>query len=257
MILVGALFLLEGRSRRRRDAAGGRLPAGWLRRNRRYLLTLAPPLLVAAGVTAYFLPLLASRYDSSDRGAQRIEAGAATLVWAPAGPGWNWRPWGAEGRWLSWDDLALYGTAPVGIGLEPKVDILGRHATAAEMATSGLCRYLSPDGMELMAQPQDLWRLPTTHEVVASLVRQGQPAGCTWEGRSSAAACDRQPNKDTPLWAPDEAPIYYWTADEYDAASAWYVPYTGGLRYGGAIAHQAKDWGNSRHGYRCVHEPVD
>jgi len=60
--------------------------------------------------------------------------------------------------------------------------------------------------------------------------------------------------KDTPLWAPDEEPIYYWSADEYDEEKAWYVPYTGGGRYGGAISYQPKDWGNPRHGYRCVRE---
>jgi hypothetical protein len=257
LLLVGTLFLLEGRHRRRQRAEGWIPAAGWLRRTLRYLVALAPPLLMAIGVTLYFLPLLASRYDSGDRGVQRIEAGSVSLVWAPAGPGWNWRPWGPEGRWLSWDDLALYGTVPVGIGPEPKVEDLGRHGTAAEMATTGLCRYLSPDGTELMAEPPDIWRLPTADEVVASLVRQGQPAGCTWDGTSSEADCVQQPNKDTPLWAPDEAPIYYWTADEYDAGSAWYVPYTGGLRYGGAISYQPKDWGNSRHGFRCVREPAD
>jgi hypothetical protein len=114
---------------------------------------------------------------------------------------------------------------------------------------------LSADGTTLMAEPQGIWRMPTADEVVRSLVRRGESAGCTWDGASTEAECIEQPNKDTPLWAPDEAPIYYWTAEEYDQESAWYVPYTGGLRYGGAIDHQPKDWGNARHGYRCVREP--
>ena len=109
----------------------------------------------------------------------------------------------------------------------------------------------------LMPQPQDIWRLPTTDEVVRSLVHCGESASCTWDGASAQAECIEQPNKDTPLWAPDEAPIYYWAADEYAAESAWYVPYTGGLRYGGAIDHQLKHWGNTRHGFRCVREPSD
>ena len=50
-------------------------------------------------------------------------------------------------------------------------------------------------------------------------------------------------------------PIYYWSADEYDEEDAWYVPYTGGRRYGGVTSHQPKGWGNPRHGYRCVREP--
>jgi hypothetical protein len=257
LIVVGAFFLLEGRYRRQQRQQGWMPPEGWLRCNIRYMVALTPPLLAAVAVTLYFWPLLASRYDSGERGAVHIASGEVTLVWAPAGPGWNWRPWGEDGRWLSWDDLALYGAPPVGIGREPKNERLGRHATGAEMAATGLCRYLSADGTTLMAGPQGVWRMPKTEEVVCSLVRRGRPAGCTWDGVSSEATCARQPNKDTPLWAPDEAPIYYWTADEYDADSAWYVPYTGGVRYGGAIDYQPKDWGNSRHGYRCVREPLD
>ena len=65
------------------------------------------------------------------------------------------------------------------------------------------------------------------------------------------------PNKDTPLWAPDEDPVYYWSADEYDEESAWYVPFTGGGGYGGVIGYQPKDWGNPRHGYRCVRAPCE
>jgi hypothetical protein len=145
----------------------------------------------------------------------------------------------------------------LGIQIEPKWERRGDHATEADMITTGLCRYLSEDGTRLMPEPQGIWRLPTTDEVVRSLVHRGESAGCTWDGASTEAECARQPNKDTPLWAPDEAPIYYWTADESDAESAWYVPYTGGLRYGGMIGHQPKHWGNARHGFRCVREPPD
>jgi hypothetical protein len=123
------------------------------------------------------------------------------------------------------------------------------------METTGLCRYLSTDGTTLMLEPQDIWRLPTAGEVVRSLVGRGENAGCTWDGMSSSANCDRQPSKDTPLWAADESPIYYWTAGDHDGRAVWCVPYTGGLRYGGSIHTQPKDWGNSRHGYRCVRDP--
>ena len=97
--------------------------------------------------------------------------------------------------------------------------------------------------------------MPTTEEIVRSLIGEGENAGCIWDKNSGKADCIRQPNKDTPLWAPDEEPIYYWSADEYDEESAWYVPYTGGIRYGGVIGHSPKDWGNPRHGFRCVRDP--
>jgi hypothetical protein len=207
-------------------------------------------------VTSFFAPLLLSRYDDGNRGARHlpltgIEGESEVLVWAPAGPGWNGHPLRGRGRYPSWNDLALYGVQPSGIHPERKWQE-GEHATQAGMQATGLCRYLSADGMALQPEPQDHWRLPTTDEIVRSLVREGASAGCTWDGVSARAECARQPNKDAPLWAPDEAPIYYWTGDEYDADEAWYVPYTGGGPYGGRIDHQRKSWGNARHGYRCV-----
>jgi hypothetical protein len=123
------------------------------------------------------------------------------------------------------------------------------------MERTGLCSYLNKDGTMLMPEWQGIWRLPTADEVVRTLVGNGGNAGCTWDGVSYSADCQRQPNKDTPLWAVDESPIYYWTADDYGGGAAWCVPYTGGLRYGGSIHTQPKDWGNSRHGFRCVRDP--
>jgi hypothetical protein len=268
VIFTGLLFLLEGRHRRHRRAEGARPePAegtspepvegtgpesveGWLRRNLPYVLAVGFPLLTAIAVSIQFLPLILTRVDDGDRSARLIEGHGVTLVWAPQGPGWNWRQ--PSGGYPSWDHLALYGLPPAGVGHKPDQD---RHATVKDMQTTGLCRYLSQDGTTLMAKPQDIWRMPTTDEIVRSLVRGGQNAGCTWDGESGTADCIRQPNKDTPLWAPDQEPIYYWSADQYDQQSAWYVPFTGGGRYGGAISHQPKNWGNPRHGYRCVREP--
>jgi hypothetical protein len=143
---------------------------------------------------------------------------------------------------------------PTGIHLQRKFEE-GKHATESDMQATGLCQYLCADGTALMPEPQNVWRMPTTDEVVCSLVRRGDSAGCKWDGESTRAECQRQPNKDTPLWAPDEAPIYYWTGDGYDEDEAWYVPYTGGGLYGGMIDHQPKHWGNARHGFRCVKAP--
>jgi len=251
LILTGVLFLLEGRYRRQQRTAGWTPPKSWVRRNLRYILALGFPLLIAVADAAFFAPLAFTRVDDGDRGARLIVGNGVTLIWAPKGPGWNWKqPWGG---YPSWDMLALYGVPPVGLGDKPGYE--GRHATEEDMERTGLCRYLSADGLTLMDEPQDIWRMPTTDEIVRSLVRGGENAGCTWDGKSDQATCRRQPNKDTPLWAPDEEPIYYWSGEEYNEEEAWYVPYTGGGRYGGVIGHQPKSWGNPRHGYRCVREP--
>ena len=135
---------------------------------------------------------------------------------------------------------------PVGL----KVEQDGADATGKDTRTTGLCRYLSADGRTLMAEPQDIWRMPTTDEIVRSPVSEGKHAGGTWDGEAPSAACAEWPDKETPLWVPDWTPIYYWSADEYDADEAYYVNYCGTI-----ISSQPKSWGNPRHGYRCVREP--
>ncbi|MGB3633643.1 MAG: hypothetical protein WA982_06350 [Rubrobacteraceae bacterium] len=75
------------------------------------------------------------------------------------------------------------------------------------------------------------------------------PLSIAWKAwrdeRVGHAKCELRPDKGTPLWASDEAPIYYWSADEYDAEEAYYVGYKG------SVVKQPKSFGNPRHGYRC------
>jgi hypothetical protein len=245
IVVVGALFLVEGRSRRRRQQAGVPRHANWALRNLHYLVALGAPLLTFLIVSATQLPNILTRVDDGDRGERRIEGNGVTLVWAPAGPGWNWKqPWGG---YPSWDSLALYGMLP--IGLEGKTADRETHATQADMEATGLCRYLSEDGLTLVDEPQNIWRMPTTDELARSLVRRGQNAGCSWDSEGDDLACRVRPDKETPLWAPDQPPIYYWAGTESDEEQAWYVSYNGHVR------DQPKSWGNPRHGYRCVREP--
>jgi hypothetical protein len=255
LVVTGVLFLLEGR-RRRRLKAGGREPsARWARRYTQQLAAVGVPLLVAVAISGYWLPTVLSRLDDGGRDARLIEGNGVTLVWAPAGPGWSRgldveardsQP--APGPGVSWNDLAWYGAPPVGFGDKPAYE--GGYATAEEMESTGLCRYLSADGQTLCTEPQDVWRLPTTQEIVRSLVRDGAHAGCTWDGLSGSARCDVTPDKETPLWVPSWPPIYYWSGEQYDEHEAYYVSYNGSI-----ISYQDKSWGNPRHGYRCVREP--
>lgn len=246
LVVTGVLFLLEGRYRRRLRAEGWTPPQKWFRRNMRYLPAVGIPLLVAIAVSVYFVPILMTRVDDGDRGARLIEGNGVTLVWAPEGPGWNWKqPWGG---YPSWNMIALYGIPPQGLGDKPGYEDVD--ATAADMHATGLCRYLSAEGLTLMTEPQDIWRMPTTDEIVRSLVLHGENAGCTWDGQSRHPDCTTTPDKETPLWAPNDPPIYYWSADEYDERRAYYVGYNGQ-----SVIPQPKSWGNPRHGYRCVRAP--
>ncbi len=242
LVLTGILFLFEERDRRRKRETGQGPAAVWWRRNLGYLLAAGIPLLVIAAVSASQLPPLLNRYDDGGRGERRIRSPGVDLVWAPAGPGWNWRQtWGG---YPSWNALALYGQPP--LGLEGKSDLPAR---ADDMQTTGLCAYLTADGLTLADTPQYLWRMPTAAELVRSLTRAGQNAGCDWQGELGQAVCAVTPDKETPLWDPTAPPIYYWAADEFDPEQAYYV------NYQGVVSVQPKTFGNPRHGYRCVREP--
>jgi hypothetical protein len=255
LVMTGVLFLLEGRYRQRLGARSGSRPRRWATRRWRHLLATGVPLCVAVAVSLYWGPTLLGREDDGGRGARLIEGNGVRLIWAPAGPGWSRGlvTHAAEGQpepgpSVSWNDLAWYGVTPIGFGPKPGGE--GSDASARDMQLTGLCRYLSEDGLTLMEEPQGFWRMPSTDEIVRSLVRDGVHTSCAWDGASQSARCDVSPDKETPLWVPGWSPIYYWSADEYDEQEAYYVGYNGSI-----ISYQPKSWGNPRHGYRCVREP--
>jgi hypothetical protein len=170
-------------------------------------------------------------------------------MWAPKGPGWNWQQeWGG---YPSWQDVALYGADP--IGFEDKAGFgwgQGQFATDEDMERTNLCRYLAADGLTLTDEIQDVWRMPTTDEVVRSLSRHGENAECSWDGQvRQQADCGTLPDKESPLWATDEPVIYYWTADSHDDRRGTFVAFNG------MVNATMKTGGNPRHSYRCVREP--
>jgi hypothetical protein len=139
---------------------------------------------------------------------------------------------------------------PVGVdekpGFTPHRAQGGAFASTAQMRELNLCRYLGADGTTLLDQPQNLWRMPTTEELVRSLARHGENAGCTWDGQIGFTHCERRPDKESPLWATDVPVIYYWTADSRDQRTGYFVSFNG------AVNATFKPGGNPRHGYRCV-----
>ncbi|MDY0019415.1 MAG: hypothetical protein RBT47_05370 [Anaerolineae bacterium] len=250
--LVGAAFLVDGIFKRRSVQEARDLTLLWWRRHWRYLAGLGLPLLIFVGVSATMLPIVLTRVDDGDRGARLIEGNGVALIWAPEGPGWNWvQPWGG---YPSWQSVALYGVPPVGMEDKPGYGRQGEDfvfATAADMAATNLCRYLSADGTTLLETPQDVWRMPTRDEVVRSLGRHGVNAGCEWHGGEipQQTACTVRPDKESPLWATDHPVIYYWTVDSYSEERGYFVAYNG------MVNATRKSGGNPRHSYRCVREP--
>jgi hypothetical protein len=248
-VVTALCFFVEARRRRRLRKLNHWPRAQFWRRHLRLLVAIGPALISAMVISGAQLPRVLTRFDDGDRSARRIDSAHGALVWAPAGPGWNWKqPWGG---YPSWDALALYGRAPIGIEPKAKLRQAGvDHATAADMLETGLCRYLSADGSQLLDTPPSIWRMPSAAEIVTSLVHDGASARCAWNGVvSTRAQCEQEPDKETPLWAPDQYPIYFWSSDQHDDSSALYVSYNGWVHA------QPKHWGNPRHGYRCVRTP--
>jgi hypothetical protein len=238
--IVGAMFILDGSLNPRKK--GEHKP--WVLKNIRLLTAIGIPLIVGAVVAGFNLPTVLTRVDDGDRSARLIEGEGVALVWAPEGPGWNWKQ--DFGGYPSWDALALYGVEPLGLDADK---LEGQHADETNMAETGLCAYLDESGENLMDEPQYIWRMPTAEEIAGSLSLHNENAGCTWSGETGKLSCTLNPDKETPLWAPDGQPVYYWAADAYDDEEAYFVSYTGYVNF------QPKSWGNPRHGYRCVKEP--
>lgn len=247
LVFLGVLILIEGRNKKIRTAAGWRPPPRWWRRNFWMLLALGIPTLVLAGMSVYSLPIVLTREDDGLRGLRRITGNdGVTREWAPAGPGWNWKQ--DYGGYPSWQMIALYGVEPVGMETKPGYNSRqGQFATAEEMAAYNLCLYLSEDGSRLETEAQNLWRMPTVDDYARSFARHGENAGCEWKGEPNEQMdCSVQPDKETPLWAPDLEPIYYWAAEESDERNAYFVSYNDWVN----VTYKAG--GNPRHSYRCV-----
>ncbi len=115
--LVGVAFLVDGIVKRRARSEEVTPLVPWWRRYWRYLFVIGVPLIVFTSVSAYLLPIVLTRVDDGDRSARLIEGNGVRLIWAPEGPGWNWRQ--SWGGYPSWQSIALYGVAPVGLEDEP------------------------------------------------------------------------------------------------------------------------------------------
>ncbi|NWG21268.1 MAG: hypothetical protein HXY39_13215 [Chloroflexi bacterium] len=238
---IGVLFLLEAR---RPSVTSGPDPRWWWR-NLRYLLAVGIPLLLGLGLASKQAIHLAHRVDDGNYGTRLIPGNGVSLVWAPAGPGW--------GRSVTWNQVALYGLPPPGFdhksfGHEGRCnkDTSEGCATALDMQRYNVCLYLSEDGSRLEPSFQGDWRMPTTDEIVRSLVRHGENAGCIWEGQTGNQPCTVTPDKETPLWNPKSPIIYLWSADEANRDEAYYVTYHGAVWAG------SKFVGLGSRGYRCV-----
>ena len=147
--LGGLLFILDAKFNPRHEGHKGH----WVIRNLRLLITIGIPLLVVLVVTAHNLPIVLTRVDDGIRTARLIDGHGADLIWAPQGPGWNWKQ--DFGGYPSWDSLAFFGVQPPGLDSSKRED---QHATEKDMSRTGLCAFLDEEGLILLSEPQYIWR---------------------------------------------------------------------------------------------------
>ncbi len=244
LVLIGVLFLIEARNQRKRRVKGWQPDRRWIVRHGWSFAAISVPVVIFILMSVINLPMVLSRKDDGWRGISKIEGNGVSLIWAPEGPGWNWMQ--DYGGYPSWDMVALYGKDPVGINHKLQ---RGDHASQSEMEKYNLCLYLSEDGLHLEPEAQNIWRMPTIDDYARALTWRGENAGCTWDGKLNARLeCLTQTNKETPLWAPNLSPIYYWAFEEYDEETAYFVSYNGWVN------RANKAGGNPRHSYRCVRD---
>ena len=151
------------------------------------------PLVIVLVISIPKLVQVSARVNDGDFGQRLVEGNGVTLVWAPRGPGWP-------------DEGTSWGEA------------------------ERICRYLSEDGMTLCETEQNIWRLPTVEEAVASMSLHNQNASGVWNAQKAVAEYEITPDKETPLWDVYSQVIYYWTADTApDPNQAYIIVYHGGI----------------------------
>lgn len=159
-----------------------------------YRLLICVPLLI---ITAVSIPQgikISGRINDNDFGARIVEGNGVNLIWAQRGPGW-------PDKGTTWEEALR------------------------------ICRYLSADGITVMEEEQNIWRLPTVDETVRSMMLHGKNAGGVWNPQYNKAVYDRTPDKETPLWDIYSPVIYYWISetDTRDDRRAYIIVYHGGV----------------------------
>lgn len=155
-----------------------------------YVIAAGVPLLVGGVCAVEPVTRIARRVDDGNRQARLVEGNDVKLIWAPAGPAW-------PKHGVNWDE--------------------------AQRA----CKFLSEDGSSLADTPQDIWRLPSVEEAVASLTRHGRNCGGQWDPSAERARYEIKPDKESPLWDTHSPIIYWWTSTEGDDHKAYVVVYNG------------------------------
>lgn len=152
---------------------------------------------------------VSQRMDDGNLQARLVHGNEVDLVWAPDGPGW-------PRTGTNWNEAQL------------------------------ICQNLNEDGVTISSIPRNIWRLPTTDEVVRSMAYHGQNSGGTWNTETAEATYEISPDKESPLWNIHSQIIYWWTATEADKDHAYIIVYDG------RVWSRSKLFGPEYLGFRCA-----
>ncbi len=159
-----------------------------------YRFIIAVPLIIVTAISIPQSIKVSQRFNDGNTQMQIVEGNGVTLIWAPRGPGW-------PDQGVTW------------------------------LKAHEICKYLSEDGTVIMADEQNIWRLPTADEGVRSLMLHGKNAGGVWYPEKQEAVYNLMPDKESPLWDVYSKVIYYWTEDAApkDNKRAYILVYNGNV----------------------------
>lgn len=168
-----------------------------------YRVIVFIPLVITAAISIPQGIKVSQRMDDGNRGIRIVEGNGLTLTWAPRGQGW-------PDRGTTW------------------------------LEAQEICNHLSEDGLTIMTDEQNIWRLPTTDEAVRSMMIHGVNAGGVWNAETGKSTYEKTPDKESPLWDVHSKVIYYWTADtsSKDETQAYIIVYHGGIYDKPKVDHQ-------------------
>lgn len=209
-ILLGFLFINEGKK-------------GKIERNiktKRIILLILINLIIIFifGTPLYFRNK--NRLNDGFRGEREIVGFEIKLTWAGEGVCFQFK---SKGN-LSWNEIALYGKGE--IGFEGKRFI---YATKEDFEKYNMFRYINYEGTELTKEIHDYWRLPTIDELTRTMYRKGECVGTPWNGKEGKQKYKKIPDKETPLWLPDEPVIYYLSSTEANEKEVFTISYNGNV----------------------------
>ncbi len=157
-------------------------------------LIIFVPLLIVLAISVPQGIRVSQRIDDGNLDMRTVVGNGLTLTWAPRGPGWS-------DSGVSWEEA------------------------------QNICKHLSADGMTVMDEEQNIWRLPTVDEAVRSMSLHGESCGGIWDAQAEKVTYQMTPDKESPLWVLHSKVIYYWTADTsvQNPDQAYIIVYNGGV----------------------------